>query len=95
MAASYGGSTVLQMPPEGAGRVSCAGGAARVRPGIVRQTRQIVHAGFQSHGEASALLKGRMPRATLQLGVVALINAGQKLHFDLCIAHRLAKLPQS
>jgi len=58
-------------------------GFPRIGRGVVGKPRQIIHAGVQRQGNLPALLEGIVPSATFYLGIVALIDAGQHLHFDL------------
>ena len=51
---------------------------------FIRQPCEIVHTGIQSKGNAAALLKGEVPFSAFQFGIIALVNAGQKLHLYLC-----------
>lgn len=51
---------------------------------FIRQPCEIVHTGIQSKGNAAALLKGEIPFSAFQFGIIALVNAGQKLHLYLC-----------
>lgn len=62
---------------------------------IVRQPRQIIHAGVQGQGDLAALLKGIVPLAALYLGIVALVDTGQHLHLDLGVSTFLPYLFQS
>lgn len=67
-------------PPLQGGRGRSGAG---IWPGVIGQSGQVVHAGVQSQRNAAALLEGHIPPAALDLGVVALVNAGQELHLDL------------
>lgn len=60
--------------------------ASRIGILLIRQPCQIVHAGIQSDGDPSALFEGEIAFAVFDFGIIALINAGQMLHFDLGIA---------
>lgn len=48
--------------------------------------------GFQRVRNAAALFKGHVSFAGFDFGVVALVNAGQHLHFDLRISLLFAEL---
>lgn len=68
---------------------------SRIRFLLVRKPGQIVHAGVQRLGHPLALLEAQVPLAPLDLGVGALVDTRQHLHFHLCIAPLFAKLPNS
>lgn len=53
---------------------------------FVGQTGQIVHAGVQRQGNFFQLFKGVISFSGFQFGIIALVNAGEHLHFDLGIA---------
>ena len=61
---------------------------------FIGQARQIVHAGVQGQGHPLALLKAQVALSSLDLGVGALIDAREHLHFHLCVAPLLAKVPK-
>ena len=68
---------------------------ARVRAGIIRQAGEVIHAGAEGKGNAPALLKRIVAPAALNLGIIALVNPREHLHFDLCNPALLSKLLQS
>lgn len=54
-------------------------------------TGKVIHASFERECNPPALIKGVIPLPRFQLGIIALINAGEHLHFDLCIAPSFPK----
>ena len=56
---------------------------SRVRIFLICQAGKVIHAGVQRQGDSFALLKGIISFAAFDLGIVALIDAGQHLHLDL------------
>ena len=61
---------------------------------FIGQACQVIHAGVQCQRDALALFKGVIALAGFDLGLVALVNAGEHLHLHLCIPLCLAKLFQ-
>ena len=70
-----------------------------VFPGIgllfIGEASQIVHAGIQRNCQFSALFKGKIPFATFDFGIVALVNSGHHLNFYLCESFFFAQVPNS
>ena len=60
--------------------------AAWIRLFLIRQSREVIHTGFQGKRQTAALLKGIIPPSVFQFGIIALIDAGEHLHFDLCVS---------
>ena len=60
--------------------------ASGIRFFLVCQTCKIVHAGIQGKSDPFALFKGVVAFSVFDFRVIALINAGQVLHFDLGIS---------
>jgi len=50
---------------------------------VVGETGEIIHAGIKRDGKFATLLKGEIPLAVFDFGIVALVNPGQHLDFDL------------
>ena len=69
-------------------------GFPRIGRGVVGKPRQIIHAGIQRQSDLSALLKGIVALAAFDLGIVALIDAGQHLHLDLRDSSLFSQLSQ-
>ena len=58
---------------------------ARIGRFFISDTRQVVHTGIYGQRDPLALLKGIKPFSVLYFGIIALVNAGQQLHFNLRI----------
>ena len=67
---------------------------AGIRLFFICKSRQIVHAGVQRQGDALALLEGEMTFLRLNFGIIALVDAGKHLHFDLRITLFLPQIPE-
>lgn len=61
-------------------------GTARVGDAFIGQSGKIVHAGIERERKPAALLESQIPPAALELGIIALVDAGQQLHLNLRIA---------
>ena len=63
--------------------------------GVIGQSGQIVHTGIQCQRDSPALFKGHIALTAFELGVRALVDAGEHLHFDLGIAALFPKVSNS
>ena len=62
--------------------------------GVIGQSGQIVHTGIQCQRDSPALFKGHIALTAFDFGVIALVNAGQHLHFYLSILSFFSQFPQ-
>ena len=62
---------------------------------FIRQLSKVIHAGVQRKRNPAALFKRVVPFPSLQLRVIALVNAGQHLHLNLRELAFFAQLHQS
>lgn len=69
--------------------------AAWIRLFLISQPGEVIHTGFQSKRQTAALLKRIIPLSVFQFGIIALVDSGKHLHFDLCISFFHPQLFQS
>ena len=68
---------------------------SRIRLWIISQTGQVVHTGVQYQCNPFTLLKGHISLSSLNFRVVALVDSGQHLHFNLLKAFLFPQFQQS
>jgi hypothetical protein len=64
----------------------------RIRLCFIGQPGKIIHTGIQRQRNALALLKGHIPHTVFNLGIIALVDAGQVLYFYLRVSLGFSQL---